>query len=90
MAVQIQYISRVKGRLKMSRPTDLRDEDGTKFESIADYCEAKDDELFFMSLQGGARAAVLGDRDSGTGELFALASEDDNGWSNSLVLLSEK
>ncbi len=67
----------------------LLDEDGLPFESIDDYCSARDDETFFMSLRGEARAAVLERGHPAVGELFALANESDNGWSNTLALLIE-
>ena len=87
--VQIRYVTRERGRLRVSKPEILNDDDGSPFASIEEYCSAHDDGTFFLNLCGDARTAVLGRCDDGSGELFALADEGDNGWSNRLALITE-
>lgn len=89
MTIQIRYVTRERGRLHFSKPEILNDDNGSPFESIEDYWSARDDDTFFLSLCGDARNAVLGSYADEVGELFALANEGDNGWSNTLALLPE-
>lgn len=78
MPVQIQYLKRRNGRLLITSPEVLKDEDGMPFTSIADYCVACDDDTFFMNLHGDARSAVLGPKDPGTGEPKVLYTMEPN------------
>ena len=41
MTVQISYVTRSGGRLRITKPEVLIDDDGSPFESIGDYCSAR-------------------------------------------------